>query len=331
MIYNNGKQYGGVNVKNFTAAPDYERMTDVLSDTAHLDSEQMIHRPQDNGFYLLEVQLEVSNITKIEITAGQSKTDVSKTIFSRVMNQFQYSETFEIPVMAGWYYKYKTTGSGRPMLKSWNFIPYSSNIPIKLTETINLAGDKAKVDALPTIDKNNLVNLLAIDTEGNVHVVDPLALQNLAKTIGVFPAYDQVPSFRKDGDESYDTNLYPCFDAWYVPVETAQTGRIAGIDLWQEPLENSDSNNLKGQYFQIGLQRNSATPTDITLVVRHRTVSADRKTSIDSGWLNIGQLIPNKSITAAKMADNSVNLNSTVVTGTLQAKNGGLDMSKLNV
>lgn len=147
-IFHNGKEYGATKIINYSAAPDYNKGISVTN------IQDGNYRATDNGFLLIELQSQQSNVTKVSVIRSQNPiTDNTGTeIASRVIQQFQYSETLTVQVMAREYYKLLIDGVGNPQIISCVFYPYSSTVPMKLTENIGVE----QVDGLETADVRDI-------------------------------------------------------------------------------------------------------------------------------------------------------------------------------
>lgn len=146
-IFHNGKEYGATKVINYSASPDYNRGVAVTN------IQDGNYQATDNGFLLIELQSQQSNVTKVSVIRSQNPiTDNTGTeIASIVLSQYQYSETLIAQVMARDYYKLIIEGVGNPQVLSCMFYPYASTVPIKLTENITMEqveglGELAVVD-----------------------------------------------------------------------------------------------------------------------------------------------------------------------------------------
>lgn len=147
-IFHNGKEYGATKVINYSAAPDYNKGVSVTN------IQDGNYQATDNGFLLIELQSQQSNVTKVSVIRSQNPiTDNTGTeIASRVIQQFQYSETLTVQVMAREYYKLIIDGVGNPQIISCVFYPYSSTVPMKLTENIGVE----QIDGLETADVRDI-------------------------------------------------------------------------------------------------------------------------------------------------------------------------------
>lgn len=132
-ITHNGKEYGGTNVINYSAAPDYNR--GVTVDNIQSGN----YQATDNGFLFIQLQSQQSNPTKVSVIRSKTPiTDTGIEIASIVISQYQYSETLTAQVMAREYYKLTIDGAGNPQVLSCTFYPYATNVPIKLIEDISI-------------------------------------------------------------------------------------------------------------------------------------------------------------------------------------------------
>lgn len=132
-ITHNGKEYGATKVINYSAAPDYNR--GVTVDNIQSGN----YQATDNGFLFIQLQSQQSNPTKVSVIRSKTPiTDTGTEIASIVLSQYQYSETLTAQVMAREYYKLTIDGAGNPQVLSCTFYPYTSNVPIKLTENITM-------------------------------------------------------------------------------------------------------------------------------------------------------------------------------------------------
>lgn len=155
-IFHNGKEYGATKVINYSAAPDYNK---GISITNIQDGN---YQATDNGFIVITLQSQQSNVTKVSIV--RSKTPITDNegieIASRVIQQFQYSETLTVQVMAREYYKLLIDGVGNPQIISCMFYPYASTVPMKLTENISVE----QVEGLETAYVRDLYYNIIDDT-----------------------------------------------------------------------------------------------------------------------------------------------------------------------
>lgn len=132
-ITHNGKEYGATKVINYSAAPDYNR--GITVDNIQSGN----YQATDNGFLFIQLQSQQSNPTKVSVIRSKTPiTDTGTEIASRILQQYQYSETLTAQVMAREYYKLIIEGAGNPQVISCRFYPYTSNVPIKLTEDISI-------------------------------------------------------------------------------------------------------------------------------------------------------------------------------------------------
>lgn len=132
-ILHNGNEYSSTKIINYSAAPDYNR--GVTVDNIQSGN----YQATDNGFLMIQLQSQQSNPTKISVVRSKTPiTDTGTEIASIVLSQYQYSETLTAQVMAREYYKLTIDGAGNPQVLSCTFYPYTSNVPIKLTEDITM-------------------------------------------------------------------------------------------------------------------------------------------------------------------------------------------------
>lgn len=175
-IFHNGKEYGATKVINYSASPDYNRGVSVTN------IQDGNYQATDNGFLLIELQSQQSNVTKVAVIRSQNPiTDNTGTeIASRVIQQFQYSEILTVQVMAREYYKLLIEGAGNPQVLSCMFYPYASTVPMKLTESVGVEQIEG-LGELATVDNVNLVT----QTTGNL----PTDKGGTGYTTGARPLY----------------------------------------------------------------------------------------------------------------------------------------------
>lgn len=143
-ILHNGQQYGAVQVINYSAALDYNRGVEItnIQDGTYI--------APDNGYILITLKSEQSNPTKVSVLRNKEPiTDVGEEIASRILQQYQYSETLTVNVLARDYYKLFIEGAGNPKILKCMFYPFASTVPMKLIDTIT----PEQVEGVLPVDK----------------------------------------------------------------------------------------------------------------------------------------------------------------------------------
>lgn len=135
-ILYNGKNYSGVNVTNYTAAPDYARMSNVKDKIVGDDGVSKAYIPTNNGFLLftdINIQTEESGEASVSyLPKGQSPISVYQSPLAKGHHSFTVPLTANLEYVAS-----VNDGDGQSAIGNVYFVPYSANIPIDIKEPIS--------------------------------------------------------------------------------------------------------------------------------------------------------------------------------------------------